>query len=88
MAIKYLNEEKLFRARRIVAAQKGVNIELVPDQDADVLKAYGETLAGKFLGELETPKVTKGGKLGGATPQAPKPKGAPKKTTPKPTKPK
>ena len=58
MPVTYNNSDKLFRARRIVASQKNVNIELVPDQDEAVLAEYVK-LAGAYEGELETVKETK-----------------------------
>ena len=52
MSVAYLNKDKLFRARRVVASKTGVNIELVPEQDAEVLKEY-EILGGAYIGAVE-----------------------------------
>ena len=56
MAIQYLSVEKLFRARRMVAAKGGVNIEMIPDQDKEVLEAYS-SIGGAFIGSLKELEV-------------------------------
>ena len=54
MSVKYDNSDKLFRARRVVASTRGVNIELVGEQDQAVLDEYVK-LGGRFEGSLGEP---------------------------------